>query len=140
MKVAHICVLICAVGALSPLLGAQEVKRCDSPSGKVMYAEDCPRGTMASTMSHKGVSVTESDQYQRAAEASFQKRHAQRLRAEASERAAQRKAALAERKADQDYEKMQRELKIKEERAKRGDTKRSVRVKKKAKAKSSRLQ
>lgn len=125
--------IFCALSGISSVPHAQDVKRCDGAGGKVTYAEVCPAGTASSTMTTKGVSVTDSDKRQREAEAAFQKRHAARERLSASERSANRRAALAERRANLDEEKMRRTLALKEDAAKRGE--RKVRVPKKAKSK-----
>jgi hypothetical protein len=108
------------IAALAMIAQAQEVKRCDGPGGKVTYAEACPPNTMASTVTKKGLSVTDSDKYQRETEKAFQQRHAQRQKTEASERAAARSAAAKQRSLDIQEEKMQREMKLKEDAAKRG--------------------
>ncbi len=125
---------ICAEGTFGAQNAfAQDIKRCDGAGGKVTYAETCPPGMMASTMTTKGVSVTESDKRLRADEAAFQKRQAVRDRALDSERRSNRSAALAERRQAMAEEKMQRELALKEDKAKRGE--RKVRVPKKSKKK-----
>jgi hypothetical protein len=126
---------ICAAGVL--ILGsialAQEVKRCDGPGGKVTYAETCPANTKQTTMTNKGLSVTQADENQRKSEADFQKRHAAREATQSKERADQRRAAAAERAQNMKEEKMRRDMALKEERAKRGESKpkRSKKAKKK---------
>ncbi len=122
MKIIAFLGVICAAG-IATLGHAQEVKRCDGPGGKVTYAEFCPNGTAPSTVTKKGISVTDSDKNQRADEAAFQKRHAARQGQEAKERADKRRSAAAERVQNMKEEKMRRELAMKEERAKRGDSK-----------------
>jgi uncharacterized protein YqfA (UPF0365 family) len=107
-----------SVGAQS-----QEVKRCDGPGGKVTYAETCPSNTKQTTMTNKGLSVTQADENQRKTEADFQKRHAAREATQAKERADQRRAAAVERSQNFKEEKMRREMAMKEERAKRGESK-----------------
>jgi hypothetical protein len=55
---------------------AQEVKRCDGPGGKITYAEICPSQTQQSTVTRKGLVVTQTDKNQRAMEAGHSKRSA----------------------------------------------------------------
>ncbi len=114
---------LCAASLLTFTAQAEDVKRCDGPGGKVTYAEICPTNTKQTTVTNKGLSVTQSDVNQRQAEADFQKRHASREATQAKERAEKRRAAAADRAASMKEEKMRRELAIKEERAKRGDSK-----------------
>jgi hypothetical protein len=102
---------------------AQEVKRCDGPGGKVTYAETCPPNTKQTTMTNKGLSVTPADENQRKSEADFQKRHAAREATQSKERADQRRAAAAAGSQSMKEEKMRREMALKEERAKRGESK-----------------
>ena len=114
---------LCAATLLTFSAQAQDVKRCDGPGGKVTYAEICPSNTKQTTVTDKGLSVTQSDSNQRKAEADFQKRHASREATQAKERAEKRRAAAAERAQNMKEEKMRRDLAMKEERAKRGDSK-----------------
>lgn len=117
-----------ALGPFSSLF-AQEVKRCEGADGKVTYAEICPSGTKQSTVTHKGLSVTEAEKNQRAMEAAFQKRHLERQRLEAQERASLRSAAAQQRKLDILERKIDREIALREKQARDGSG-RSVRVSK----------
>ncbi len=65
-----------ALLGVSQIAIAQEVKRCDGPGGKITYAEICPSQTQQSTVTRKGLVVTQTDKNQRAMEANHAKRPA----------------------------------------------------------------